>query len=361
MEARIYAWVRDGQTWDRGRRIGLPHLYHIDSLAWNCDGSMLAVAAAETVYIFDVQSGEVEPVFDSGSAISSLDWCPDGRHLVVASKLCIEMVRVDGWQRSCKILASAPPTVVKFDAREGRRLAVGFQDGAVHTYVVRDPSFGHSKHRGADTATRSPTSSDIFGLLSSDSNVPRIATFEPLPRSRWIPSEWFQTSFRLRLWCEEPGEPHPTDACYEFVRPRRWFKQARPYINFVLELLSPVLSNAIARGVGLSSQGVPLLASSDLATMREFMAQIANPGPRPDKISGWGRTVDSLGDPLSLSSPTLRFLEELVEEAGANVEMGGLHKVFVRDDGSRLSRPASAIGRVLWLCPHHARRLGGYR
>ena len=147
----------------------------------------------------------------------------------------------------------------------------------------------------------------------------------------------------LHLYCEQPGEWHPTEqgGTYEILQPPEWIADISPYLGglmLVLRRSAPVvapLANIAAPGVGqlitkhinFMDQLVNKLPSIEGTEGHRYLRDIAEGGTGGEHTSG----------------VALRMLRQLLEEKDPKQVWGGLRKVITPE------------GHYLWLCENHAR------
>ncbi|MDQ6615480.1 MAG: ADP-ribosylation factor-like protein [Actinomycetota bacterium] len=173
-----------------------------------------------------------------------------------------------------------------------------------------------------------------IALVAADS--PQLFSLVPEDVSKCVPSRLWRTSYRLQLWCEEPGSCHPVGKGYVFTKPREWFIRAAPLVRTTLRLLRfvPVVSTA-------ASDLLSAEAWSDVNTELQTMASLSE--------ALWDLEGDRVGEPslaverLTSGGFELRVIKELLAELDPDQILEGLSKVVAEG------------GDVLWICPTHYR------
>jgi internalin A len=178
-------------------------------------------------------------------------------------------------------------------------------------------------------------------------DCPRLFTLTPEQKGKGKGKGLFEQHYRLVLWCEYPGGPHPlTDRPYSVGQPREWFIRVRPYMAVMVKALQ-ILVPALGAASTLLLPGAQLNAVQvDLDVMRELVRDADGLSLRPgaagelDGLAGNGR--DAPGGPLTRAEgEALRSVRQLIFEHDRARHFAGLRRWL------------TASGDFLWLCPHH--------
>jgi hypothetical protein len=167
----------------------------------------------------------------------------------------------------------------------------------------------------------------LKALEAENRDCPRLFTLVPLS------SSVTHDVFELTLWCEHPGNEHPTlDAVYEIKRRKGWLVEVAPYLDIAAKALRVI--SAVA---GVS--GVPHQAFSDGVA----------------KVKGMEKLISELGGGQSGA-----FGEELGPGGVTSAQGAGFRELFVLlheiDSGHRwgdMRRFLTPEGDYLWICPEH--------
>jgi hypothetical protein len=147
-----------------------------------------------------------------------------------------------------------------------------------------------------------------------------------------------QMPIRLSLWCEHPGEWHPTDGSYDVQVDRQWWASVKPYAAMVfraLKLASSLAGAVVDTGIGSGSLAV---AKEDLEAMAGLLEDFSTDLTPVDKSVEF----DSERIGLSLAEgESLRAFRRMLFEIDETHSFGGLRRVL------------SASGDLLWVCQQH--------
>ena len=168
---------------------------------------------------------------------------------------------------------------------------------------------------------------------------PRLFTVEP------VDGKWHQLtrkSYRLHLWCEAEGCPHPVGeegkGVYPFKTDREWVKKVAPYANLIAGILKTVLPMAVP--------------AANLAFGKEFMNQLDIENHLNIMKEATGKLLE--GD-FAMAGPS-RLREGLLSEPERSGILA-LHALLRDLDPTHeklgLKRIPTYTGDYLWLCDKH--------
>jgi Leucine-rich repeat (LRR) protein len=185
----------------------------------------------------------------------------------------------------------------------------------------------------------------LTALTSQTRECPRLFTLLTEDLNPLNPANLGQTGYRLTLWCEMPGNQHPTcpigsggEGEYVFRRPKEWLVKLAPYARLVARTLKIIVPIAVA-GVE-AAVDESLLKNIDqklkfMETVTETLLKgESEPGllrHEPEKIL---KEEEGAG---------LRELHSLLDDLDRTKRWGQLNAVVSPAHG------------YLWLCPHHHR------
>jgi len=203
----------------------------------------------------------------------------------------------------------------------------------------------------------------LKALENRQSPCPRVFTLLPATLDGWEkvnPAEWLgkatKKRFRLSLWCEMPGEEHPTcaigsagstskpkDGEYVFSRAQEWFSTVARYtslIGKVLGVVAPVAKNA-SQLIGGDDDGLAeVLKQIDvMKTLGDAAKQLQAEGN-----SDRHEAHDARHEPFReiVEGSEHRVFHRLLRELDENEHYGGLKWTLDK-----------ASGDWLWLYPQH--------
>lgn len=203
----------------------------------------------------------------------------------------------------------------------------------------------------------------LKALENWQSPCPRVFTLLPAKLDGWEkvnPAEWLNKAtkkrFRMTLWCEMPGEEHPTCAIgsagsksrpkegeYVFSQAQEWFGTVARYtslIGKVLGVVAPVAKNA-AELITAADGGLDeVLRQIDvMKSVGDAAKQI-----RVDGRSGWDESHDARHEPFReiVEGAEHRVFQSLLRELDPKEHYVGLRWTLDK-----------ASGDWLWLCPTH--------
>ena len=156
----------------------------------------------------------------------------------------------------------------------------------------------------------------------------------PEEGSRFDPRKYWLTTYRLGLWCEEPGAEHLVGEPYSFRRPKPWFADIAPYLRLAARTLTMV--SPVAAGVAALTLG----SESVTARSAELMTAIADIAARSVPIADAVSSNEGLGPS---GGAAVRLVRQLLLELDPARQFAGLRRVL------------SPAGDYLWLCEQHYR------
>jgi internalin A len=171
---------------------------------------------------------------------------------------------------------------------------------------------------------------------------PRLFTLVPADRRDWRPG---MITYRLTLWCQQPGAQHPwPEATYEFRRAEGWLTRIAPYVLLVSRLLHIVFPiGAAAVKVALEELKLdpkefdPKIVQARLELMGELVKKL--PLDPPQAHVDPNATVDA----MTATGPEMRALREVLDDVDPGHYYGGLRAMF------------SPSADFVWVCPIHHR------
>ena len=178
------------------------------------------------------------------------------------------------------------------------------------------------------------------GMAGEARRGPRLISLLPYDMRTFDPRRIGQERYQLNLWCEMPGEQHPTCKIgsggpgeYTFMRPKAWLVKAAPYVSFAGKIIKGLIP--LAQAAGAVAAGGDMLGRIDLMTgavdsLLEGDLEIGVESPE---------LKDALGS--SQEGAALRALHALLEELDPQKSWGGLRGA------------ATPTGDYLWLCGDH--------
>jgi internalin A len=193
----------------------------------------------------------------------------------------------------------------------------------------------------------------LRAIGSENRECPRLFTLLPEKLTRFNPANIGKTGHRLTLWCEYPGDKHPTcpigsgkkDAKqgergeYLFTGSKEWLVEVAPYAKLVAGLLKAVVPIAGAATKTLVDESLLKEIGPKLDLMEKITTTLlhgqfeARVGPDEP-----GRLVSEA------EGAGLRSLHSLLLDLDPQKTWGGLRRVL------------TPTGDYLWLCPTHYRK-----
>lgn len=180
-----------------------------------------------------------------------------------------------------------------------------------------------------------------------ESYCPNSFVLRPSDSSSWT-GNVFRQRVRLHLYCQKPGQWHPTETggIYDIDRPAEWLQVMSPYIKrlfSVLRFAAPLVGPWV--GI-LSPDDYKKRFEDDIKLMEELVKKL--PGSQSGKSDDIASIDPSLSDELvdsytiQAAGAELRALRRLLEEKDPQRQWGGLKRVLTPE------------GHYLWLCGHHS-------
>jgi len=182
----------------------------------------------------------------------------------------------------------------------------------------------------------------------AESHCPNVFAVLPKDGRGWLKNILGQKIF-LQLYCQAPGEWHPTKegGRYEIPQPAEWLRSIGPYIvklAKVIKYAAPVAGAA----ADLYAGGIAAVMGKEFAgrlpkqikLMEELAKKIGDEKDflRPDWVEGHGREREA----ERVEGAALRGLRQLLDEVDPAQNWGGLKKILTPE------------GHYLWLCEGHA-------
>jgi internalin A len=162
-------------------------------------------------------------------------------------------------------------------------------------------------------------------------DCPRLFTIRPDDVRQWDRARFWQSRWRLCLWCEEHRMEHPIEPAYVFAQPREWFQTALPYVRLVTRTLSLAVPIA-AEAVGVAAGGLMGSRRSELELTKAILAVGGNL-PESAGTSEFSAT--------SAEAASLRMFREFLFELDPHKGFAGLRQV------------TTAAGERLYVCEEH--------
>ncbi len=183
----------------------------------------------------------------------------------------------------------------------------------------------------------------IYSMEQSkiESHCPNIFVLRPSGSRSWV-KKVIGEKVELQLYCQAPGEWHPTKegGCYPVKKPAEWLTNVGPYIQNmakVLKTFTPLA--AVALGAYLPKEIFETI-EQDLRLTNELIMIL----PEITESSGHrlGEIPHESDEPLPVEGASLRAIRRLLDKEDSAQHWGGLKKVLTPE------------GHYLWLCEHHA-------
>lgn len=178
-------------------------------------------------------------------------------------------------------------------------------------------------------------------------DCPRLFTLTPQERRGLKGAGLFEQHYRLVLWCEHEGGPHPiTEHSYSLGQPREWFTRVRPYVSLMLSALrivvpvAGVVSTFVLSDQQLNQVQLDLDVMRELVRDRDWLTARQDGTAELGGVAGDGR--DPQGGPLTRAEgEALRALRQLIFDHDRARHFAGLRRWLMPS------------GDYLWLCPRH--------
>ncbi len=174
-----------------------------------------------------------------------------------------------------------------------------------------------------------------------DSHCPNVFVLRPRDISRWRKALIGQ-KIDLQLYCQAPGEWHPTKECglYQIPDPANWIRATAPYLQKMFTVLKYAAPLA-GPWVGVALPEYEKMFKNDLTLMTELVKKL--PDLEEAREVGLAHTAGEVHDPERVEGAALRAIRQLLDEKDPQQHWGGLRKVLTPE------------GHYLWLCEHHAK------
>lgn len=180
-----------------------------------------------------------------------------------------------------------------------------------------------------------------------ESHCPNVFAVLPKDEQGWL-DEIFGQKMVLQLFCQEPGEWHPTlkGGQYEIKQPIEFLKSAGPYIlklSRVIKYAAPIAGAAAGSFAGPVGAVMGAAYAKQVGEQIKLMGELAKwlsereylEAELLENIGGGGKAE-------RMEGAELRALRKLLDEADPKQHWGGLTKVWTPE------------GHYLWLCKYHA-------
>ncbi len=176
---------------------------------------------------------------------------------------------------------------------------------------------------------------------SPDQECPNVFILRPSNEQNWA-GRLFGTTVILQLYCQQPGEWHPTleGGRYEIKEPAQWYMQMGSYVRPLWDILKhtlPVVSPRLARMI----PGIDSIIQTDLKLMAQLMksfSELTRGKDLPSNESGSEENV------MILDAFAMRLMRAFLDECDPHHVWGGLVKKRTPE------------GHYLWLCRPHAQQ-----
>ena len=173
-----------------------------------------------------------------------------------------------------------------------------------------------------------------------ESACPNVFVVMPSDSRRWPPRILSQ-AVDLQLYCNAPGEWHPTSegGRYQIDRPGEWLAKAAPYLARLVTVLKYTAPLA-GPWLGVTAPNFEATFKHQLALMKQLAARLPDLAEQPLHPAREG--VDDPGEARRTVGASLRALRELLDQKDPQRQWGGLRKVLTPEH------------HYLWLCDYHA-------
>ena len=188
-----------------------------------------------------------------------------------------------------------------------------------------------------------------------ESYCPNLFVLLPDDRRFWH-KDLGQTRINLQLYCQYPGEVHPTSdpgnpptkkdprqGFYPIDNPQLWLQMMAPYIRRMMRVLkyaTPLVSPAL----GVATTELKIQMEQEMELMTALAKQL--PDQFPDYHAGERRSLSSQDEErrtLEVEGFRLRNLRQFLQQQDPGQCWGGLRRVLTPE------------GDYLWLCEKHAK------
>ena len=231
-----------------------------------------------------------------------------------------------------------------------RKMLYGFvvedsreQLARIETEIKRGFTEVKEEFKGLDSRIANYVMTILQAIASESKEGPRLFTIEPVD-GNW--HRLFDKRYKLHLWCENEGCPHPVTekdkGVYEFDATRNWLIRVAPYANLVAGILKTMLPMvAPAINVYFGPKTVDILGIKDrLDLMKEATGKL-------------------LEEELKISDRS-RIRQGVISErerSGVLALHALLHKLDPNHENLGLKRVPTYTGDFLWLCDKHYKQM----
>lgn len=178
-----------------------------------------------------------------------------------------------------------------------------------------------------------------------ESYCPNIFVLRPAESENWS-KNIFGQGMELHLYCQKPGQWHPTDSggVYLIRQPSEWLRTIAPYIRRMVSVLK-YSTPLIGPWIGfLSPDQYEKRLKNDIKLMEELVKKL----PSTTEISN-----ENFDDPRSSI-----VIQNSVTEISAGASLRALRQLLDKEDPMQtwgnLRKVLTPEGHYLWLCQHHA-------
>jgi hypothetical protein len=173
-------------------------------------------------------------------------------------------------------------------------------------------------------------------------DCPRLFTLTPRKASSWRRLRMSESSYRLMLWCEHPGQWHPwPPSSYDLHQPKDWLIRVSPYVNLVFKTLQLVVPVAAAvAGVALTEDQLKH-AEHELELMKTLVDKLPADLPEDPAFVFVGESEAPTSRLSAAEGSALRSLRLLLYKLDHARSFGDLRRV------------QAPSGEFLWVCATH--------
>ena len=173
-----------------------------------------------------------------------------------------------------------------------------------------------------------------------ESACPNVFVLVPSDSRRWM-SGILTQRMDLQLYCNAPGEWHPTSdgGRYQVDRPGEWLAKAAPYLSRLVSVLKYTAPLA-GPWLGVAAPDFDAMFKNQLTLMNQLVAALPDLVEQPQHRARGG--VDDPSEAQRSVGASLRALRELLDQKDPQHRWGGLRKVLTPEH------------HYLWLCDYHA-------
>ncbi len=180
----------------------------------------------------------------------------------------------------------------------------------------------------------------VLRVVSAEvTDCPRLFTLAPVRASGARRSRFYQSHFRLTLWCEHPGYWHPwAPASYDLDPPKDWLVKVSPYATLIFRTLQLVVPLAGSIAVASLPQDQIEGAQAHLDTMRTIVEDFTS---SPKRTSSKSDLRDATGQLTVTEGYALREFRTALFECDPKRAFGKMRRV------------QAPSGDFLWVCTDH--------